>query len=67
MNKKEEFEAEVEKILKVQNLGIDYGSFETAYELIAYLEGRTIPEFDKPIHITGVQKTALRKLFLSRR
>jgi len=63
---KQEFDDAVEDILKVQNLGFDYASFDTANELILYLQGREIPEFDEPIHITRVQKTALRKLFKRR-
>jgi len=63
---KQEFDDAVEDILKVQNLGFDYASFDTANELILYLQGREIPEFDEAIHITRVQKTALRKLFKRR-
>jgi len=63
---KQEFDDAVEDILKVQNLGFDYASFDTANELILYLQGREIPGFDESIHITRVQKTALRKLFKRR-
>ena len=63
---KQEFDDAVEDILKVQNLGFDYASFDTANELILYLQGREIPGFDEPIYITRVQKTALRKLFKRR-
>ena len=62
-----EFDYEVEKILNVQNLGIDYAFFATAAEFILYFEGLILPEFDEPMHITRVQKTALRKLFSERK
>ena len=60
------FNFAVEDILKVQNLGIDYASFATALEFISYFEGMIIPEFDEPMHVTKVQKTALKKLFFLR-
>ena len=64
---KQEFNEAVEDILKAQNLGIDYASFATALEFISYFEGMIIPEFDEPMHVTKVQKTALRKLFSERK
>ena len=66
LREKYEFNFAVEDVLKVQNLGIDYASFATALEFISYFEGMIIPEFDEPMHIKRAQKTALKKLFLSR-
>ena len=61
------FNFAVEDILKVQNLGIDYASFETVVEFMSYFEGLMIPGFDEPMHIKRIQKTALRKLFSERK
>ena len=66
LKEKHKFNYVVKEILKIQDLGIDYATFATALEFITHFEGMILPELDKPIHITRVQKTALKKLFLLR-
>ena len=56
----------IEAILEVENLGIDYSSFNSADELADYLDGRQFPEFDEPIKITEQQRALLREIFKRR-
>lgn len=54
---------EIERILEVQNLGIDYNSFESGDELADYLDGRRFPEFDEPMSVSEEQRAALREIY----
>ena len=54
---------EIEAILGVKNLGIDYDDFESGDELADWLDGRHIPEFDEPISVSEEQRAALREIY----
>lgn len=54
---------EIESILEVRNLGIDYDSFESGDELADWLDGRTFPEFDEPMEVTEQQRELLREIY----
>lgn len=54
---------EIEAILGVKNLGIDYDDFESGDELADWLNGRRFPEFDEPISVSEEQRAALREIY----
>ncbi len=54
---------EIEFILKVKNLGIDFDAFESGDELADYLDGRQFPEFDEPMSVSEEQRAALREIY----
>jgi len=54
---------EIEAILGVKNLGIDYNSFKSGDELADWLDGRTFPEFDEPMSVSEEQRAALREIY----
>jgi len=56
----------IEAILGIQNLGIDFDSFQTGDELADYLDGRRFPGFDEPIQITQLQREGLREIYAKR-
>lgn len=53
----------IEAILEVQNLGIDFDSFQIGDELADYLDGRRFPGFDEPMEVTEEQRAALREIY----
>ena len=53
----------IEAILEVQNLGIDYESFDTGDELADYLDGLKTPGFDELVRISERQREALREVY----
>ncbi len=55
--------SQIESILGVKNLGIDYDSFESGDELADYLDGRQFPEFDEPMSVSEEQRAALREIY----
>ena len=55
--------SQIEAILGVKNLGIDYDSFESGDELADYLDGRQFPEFDEPMSVSEEQRAALREIY----
>ncbi len=55
--------SQIESILGVKNLGIDYDSFESGDELADYLDGRRFPEFDEPMSVSEGQRQALREIY----
>ena len=55
--------SQIEAILGVKNLGIDYDSFESGDELADWLNGRTFPEFDEPMSVSEEQRQALREIY----
>jgi len=55
--------SQIESILGVKNLGIDYDSFESGDELADWLNGRTFPEFDEPMSVSEGQKEWLREIY----
>ncbi len=55
--------SQIESILGVKNLGIDYDSFESGDELADYLDGRRFPEFDEPMEVTEQQRELLREIY----
>lgn len=63
---KKDLAREVENYLEVQNLGIDYESFDTGDELADYLDGLKIPGFDEPIRISRWQREGLREIYKER-
>ena len=54
---------EIEFILEVKNLRIDYSSFDSGDELADYLDGRQFPEFDEPMSVSEGQRQALREIY----
>lgn len=60
---KKDLAREVENYLEVQNLGIDYESFDTGDELADYLDGRRFPGFDEPMQVSQEQREALREIY----
>ena len=54
---------QIESILEVQNLGIDYESFDTGDELADWLGGRKFPGFDEPVRVSKCQREALREVY----
>lgn len=54
---------EIERILGIKNLGIDFDDFESGDELADYLGGRRFPEFDEPISVSEEQRAALREIY----
>ena len=54
---------EIEAILGVKNLGIDFDDFESGDELADYLDGRQFPEFDEPMSVSEEQRAALREIY----
>lgn len=52
----------IEAILEVQNLGIDYESFDTGDELADYLDGLKTLGFDEPVKVSKCQREALREV-----
>lgn len=56
----------IEAILEVQNLGIDFESFEDGDELADWLDGRRFPEFDDPVTVSEYQREALREIYKER-
>jgi len=54
---------EIEAILGVKNLGIDFDDFESGDELADWLNGRTFPEFDEPMSVSEGQRQALREIY----
>ena len=55
--------SDLEAILEVKNLGIDYDSFENGDELADYLNGHKFPEFDEPMKVTEQQRALLREIY----
>ncbi len=55
--------SQIEAILGVKNLGVDYDSFENGDELADYLDGRQFPEFDEPMSVSEQQKEWLREIY----
>ena len=55
--------SQIESILGVKNLGIDYDSFESGDELANWLNGRHIPEFDEPLSVWEQQRALLREIY----
>lgn len=55
--------SEIESILGVKNLGVDYNAFESGDELADYLDGRQFPEFDEPMSVSEEQRAALREIY----
>lgn len=53
----------IEAILGIQNLGIDFNSFQTGDELADYLDGRRFPGFDEPMQISQEQRQTLREIY----
>lgn len=53
----------IEGILEVQNLGVDYESFESGDELADYLDGMRFPGFDEPLRVSKYQREALREIY----
>lgn len=53
----------IEAILEIQNLGIDFESFENGDELADWLDGRCFPEFDEPIMVSDHQREALNEIY----
>jgi len=47
---------EIEAILGIKNLGIDFDAFKSGDELADYLDGRRFPEFDEPMSVSEQQK-----------
>ncbi len=56
----------IEAILEVQNLSIDFESFNTGDELADWLDGRKFPGFDEPIEVSEEQREALKKVYEQR-
>jgi len=54
---------EIEAILGVKNLGIDFDAFKSGDELADYLDGRQFPEFDEPMSVSEEQRAALREIY----
>ena len=54
---------QIESILEVQNLGIDYKAFNTDDELTDWLDGRKLPGFDEPVRVSERQREALREVY----
>lgn len=54
---------EIERILGIKNLGIDFDDFESGDELADWLDGRQFPEFDEPISVSEEQRAALREIY----
>ena len=54
---------EIEFILDVRNLGIDFDAFESGDELADWLDGRRFPEFDEPMSVSEQQKEWLREIY----
>lgn len=55
--------SQIESILGVKNLGIDYNMFTSGDELADWLDGRRFPEFDEPMSVSGQQKEWLREIY----
>jgi len=55
--------SQIESILGVKNLGIDYDDFESGDELADWLDGRQFPEFDEPMKVTEQQRALLREIY----
>jgi len=55
--------SQIESILGVKNLGIDYNMFTSGDELADYLDGRQFPEFDEPMSVSEQQKEWLREIY----
>jgi len=56
----------IEAILEVQNLSIDFESFDTGDELADWIDGRRFPEFDDPVTVSEYQREALREIYKER-
>ncbi|NLK40079.1 MAG: hypothetical protein GX303_07585 [Clostridiales bacterium] len=56
----------IEAILEIQNLSIDFESFESGDELADYLDGREFPCFDDPMEVSEYQREALREIYQER-
>lgn len=54
---------EIERILGIKNLGIDFDDFESGDELADWLEGRRFPELDEPMSVSEEQRAALREIY----
>jgi len=54
---------EIEAILGIKNLGIDFDAFKSGDELADYLDGRRFPEFDEPMSVSEQQKEWLREIY----
>ena len=54
---------EIERILGIKNLGIDFDDFESGDELADWLDGRRFPEFDEPMSVSEEQRAALREIY----
>jgi len=55
--------SQIESILGVKNLGIDYNMFTSGDELADWLDGRRFPEFDEPMSVSEQQRAALREIY----
>lgn len=53
----------IENVLEIQNLGIDFESFNTGDELADWLDGRKFPGFDEPMEVTEDQRETLREIY----
>lgn len=53
----------IEAILEIQNLSIDFESFEDGDELADWLDGRYFPEFDEPVTVSEYQREALNEIY----
>lgn len=56
----------IESILGIQNLGIDFETFDSGDELADYLDGRRFPGFDEPMRVSEEQREALREIYQKR-
>lgn len=56
----------IEAILEIQNLGIDFESFESGDELADWLDGRYFPEFDEPVRVLDHQREVLNEIYKQR-
>ena len=54
---------EIERILGIKNLGIDFDAFKSGDELADYLDGRQFPEFDEPMSVSEEQRAAMREIY----
>lgn len=54
---------EIESVLGVQNLGVDYAMFETGDDLADYLHGRRFRGIDEPVKVSEEQRKALREIY----
>lgn len=64
-NRKLDIDA-IENVLEIQNLGIDFESFNTGDELADWLDGRYFPEFVEPIRVSEHQREALNEIYKQR-